>query len=167
MFPDLAAPLTDMIERIVDLLPLTRNSYYHPAMKGSWSIKNVLPTIDPELDYSLLDEVQHCSGAQAAYLECIQTSTTAERRNKLQRNLLDYCKLDTLAMVRLARFLERQEQNSTNQMSAEVPCRRLLNFNLLKLRYRANVEFMMTGDKYLASPLILHTIYLVFEAGDK
>lgn len=126
MFPDLAAPLTDMIERIVDLLPLTRNSYYHPAMKGSWSIKNVLPTIDPELDYSLLDEVQHGSGAQAAYLECIQTSTTAERRNKLQRNLLDYCKLDTLAMVRLARFLERQEQNSTNQMSAPNVCRSAL-----------------------------------------
>ncbi len=31
---------------------------HHPQMKGSWSLKSILPTIAPEMDYRGLDEVQ-------------------------------------------------------------------------------------------------------------
>src|SRR5690606_18470373 len=48
MFPDLSTPLLSLLERVVDLLPITKDFYYHPAMKGSWSIKAVLPTIAPD-----------------------------------------------------------------------------------------------------------------------
>ena len=54
-FPDLAPALRDMARRIFDLLPFAREHYYHPAMMGSWSIKKVLPTIAPDLDYANLD----------------------------------------------------------------------------------------------------------------
>ena len=57
-FPDLAAQLHAMADRLFDLLPLVRAHYYHPAMMGSWSIKRVLPTIAPDLDYGNLDDVQ-------------------------------------------------------------------------------------------------------------
>ena len=42
LFPDLADDLLAINRRIVDLLPIARANYYHPEMKGSWSIKSVL-----------------------------------------------------------------------------------------------------------------------------
>lgn len=111
MYPDLAAGLEKIVDRLVDLLPLAQKYYYHPAMKGSWSIKAVLPTIAegaPDLDYKQLDEVQNGLLAQDAYLEIIHPDTSKERRDDLSKKLLDYCKLDTLAMVRLVEHFQSQ-----------------------------------------------------------
>lgn len=114
-FPDLSTPLLAMIERLVDLLPLARNHYYHPAMQGSWSIKAVLPTVAPDLAYETLT-VQHGGMAQQAYLELIQSGTTPERRDELRQGLLEYCGLDTLALVRLAGYFEgRAEAGKLHQ----------------------------------------------------
>ncbi len=104
--PDLAAALAGVIDRLYDLLPLTRAYYYHPAMKGSWSIKAVLPTVAPDLDYAALGEVRDGTAAQAAYAEILEEATPPDRRQGLIAALRDYCRLDTLALVRLARFLE-------------------------------------------------------------
>lgn len=107
-FPDLAPQLVGLIDRVYDLFPTTRQHYYHPAMKGSWSIKSVLPTIAPDLDYKQLGEVQHGGDAQAAFIEAIAPETTSERREEIRQALLEYCKLDTLAMVRLTRFFREK-----------------------------------------------------------
>ena len=40
-----------------DLHPIVRANYYHHAMRGSFSIKKVLPTIAPDLDFDALEEV--------------------------------------------------------------------------------------------------------------
>lgn len=106
LFPDLADDLLNIVDRLVDLLPIARSHYYHPAMKGKWSIKSVLPTIAPELNYKNLEDVQDGGMAQMAYLEITNPSTPAERREKLTKSLIEYCKLDTLAMVKVARFFE-------------------------------------------------------------
>jgi hypothetical protein len=106
-FADLAAPLAALAERIVDLHPTTRRHYYHPDMQGSWSIKAVLPTVAPELDYSRLGEVQDGFAAQNAYLEAIAATTSDARRAALRRALLDYCRHDTLALVRLVEFFAK------------------------------------------------------------
>lgn len=105
-FPDLKSDLERIIERLVDLWPLTKAHYYHPAMKGKWSIKAVLPTVAPELNYSDLEEVQGGGGAQAAYYEAIELPDSSSRKASLKENLLEYCKLDTLAMVKLVNFFE-------------------------------------------------------------
>lgn len=105
LFPDLAPALLAINERIVDLLPLARISYYHPAMRGSWSIKAVLPTIAPELDYTKL-AVGDGGAAQDAYREILHSATPDERKQVLTQGLRDYCTLDTQAMVRLAWFLQ-------------------------------------------------------------
>ena len=102
--PDLAQRLGYAVERFEDLLPLMRSHYYHPDMMGSWSIKAVLPTVAPELNYNDLEEVQDGGGAQAAYLEACSLCKESERYKSLRDNLLAYCKLDTLAMVRLVRY---------------------------------------------------------------
>ena len=102
--PDLAAPLNDIIDRLVNLLPWLQNHYYHPKMKGSWSIKAVLPTIAAHLDYSQLEDVKNGTLAQLAYMDIINPETApAVRKQKIQ-NLLKYCELDTWAMVEVVRY---------------------------------------------------------------
>ncbi|WP_157803899.1 DUF2779 domain-containing protein [Acidovorax sp. 69] len=104
LYPDLAAQLEAINDRVIDLLPLTRESYYHPNMRGSWSIKAVLPTVAPDLDYGQI-AVSNGTAAQTAYAEIVHPETTDARRQLLTEGLREYCKLDTLAMVRLAHFL--------------------------------------------------------------
>jgi hypothetical protein len=106
-YADLAAALTALDERIVDLHPPTRRHYYHPAMRGSWSIKSVLPTVAPDLSYATLGQVRDGLAAQNAYLEAIEPRTPDPRRALLRRALLDYCRQDTLALVRLVQFFAR------------------------------------------------------------
>ena len=104
-YPDLAPSLQAAIVRIVDLLPLAREHYYHPEMRGSWSIKAVLPTIAPDLAYDNL-EVANGGMAQEAFAEIMQPGTLPERRQQLHNALLLYCERDTLAMVRIAHYFE-------------------------------------------------------------
>ena len=109
MFPDLAPALDAVAGRLVDLLRLTREHYEHPSLNGSYSLKAVLPTVDAELDHALLEEVQDGLSAQAAYHEAIDPETTEERREALRRSLLEYCGLDSLALVRVARRFSVEE----------------------------------------------------------
>ncbi len=105
MFPDLAPGLEQLTGRLVDLLRLTRDHYAHPALNGSYSLKTVLPTVAPALDHAVLEDVQDGLSAQAAYHEAIEPAAPAERRDMLRGALLEYCALDTMALVHLARRL--------------------------------------------------------------
>ena len=107
MFPDLAGALQALSDRLVDLHPVTRINYYHPDMLGSWSIKAVLPTIAPDMDYAKLEGIQEGMAASNAYLEAIHPETTPERKEAIRKELLKYCKHDTEAMVRLVHFFEK------------------------------------------------------------
>jgi len=107
--PDLRSALDSLASRLVDLHPIVKRHYYHPAMQGSWSIKAVLPTVAPDLDYAALGEIREGGAAQQAYVEAIHPATTPERRHALREGLLAYCRQDTLAMARLAAFLEGRD----------------------------------------------------------
>lgn len=98
-FPDLAEDLEAMAARVVDLLPVVRRHYYHRDMRGSWSIKAVLPTVAPELAYEGLDNVQSGTEAQSGYLEAINPGTEQGRKEELRASLLDYCERDTEAVL--------------------------------------------------------------------
>jgi hypothetical protein len=100
-YPAMSEPLLAINERVVDLLPIARERYYHPSQQGSWSIKKVLPAVVPELRYDALDGVQDGGMAMEAFLEGIHPSTSIERKSQIEQKLLAYCKLDTYAMVRL------------------------------------------------------------------
>jgi len=94
------------ISRLVDLHPMVKEHYYHPGMKGSFSIKKVLPTIAPELSYDDLEMVQEGTGAQIAYLNACFSNLGKRVRYELAKNMLAYCEQDTWAMVVVAYFLE-------------------------------------------------------------
>jgi hypothetical protein len=100
-FPSQSTALLAINERLVDLLPIARERYYHPSQQGSWSIKKVLPAVVPELSYDALDGVQDGGMAMEAFLEAIHPKTSPERKAEIKQHLLAYCKLDTSAMVRL------------------------------------------------------------------
>ncbi|MFB3076803.1 MAG: DUF2779 domain-containing protein, partial [Lysobacterales bacterium] len=104
-FPDLEVPLQAIVERLVDLHPPTQQFYYHPAMAGSWSLKSVLPTIAEDMQYSELKGIQEGTAASEGYLEAIQPDTSPERKAELKQQLLQYCKFDTAALVRLVQFM--------------------------------------------------------------
>lgn len=101
--PDLAGPLLGIAARTEDLLPVTREHWYHRDQRGSWSIKAVLPTMTA-LGYEDL-EVKHGGDAQAAFLEAIHPATAPARRWALEEAMLAYCERDTWAMVEVARRL--------------------------------------------------------------
>ena len=105
IYADLAPALIAATQRIVDLLPIAREHYYHPDMRGSWSIKAVLPTIAPDLAYDNL-EVANGGMAQEAFSELMHPTTSPERFTQLRDALLSYCERDTLAMVRIVHFFE-------------------------------------------------------------
>jgi hypothetical protein len=99
--PDLIEPLLSIASRVVDLLPIAQNHYYHPSQHGSWSIKAVIPAVAPDLDYHNLAGVQDGGMAMDAYLAAVEPDVSDEHRENIRTQLLDYCKLDTYAMVRL------------------------------------------------------------------
>ena len=110
-FPDLQKDLEQLTARIVDLLPVARNHWYHRDQHGSWSIKAVLPTISGGAGYDELN-VADGSAAQAAYLEAIHPSCAAARRDELDRDLRAYCALDTRAMLALLDHLTLRERRA-------------------------------------------------------
>ena len=68
-------------------------------MNGSYSIKYVLPALVPEMAdaYQRLDGVQNGGEAMNAFATMYKMDD--EKKEKMREALLEYCKLDTLAMV--------------------------------------------------------------------
>ena len=89
----------------MDLYPVARDHFYHPSQQGSWSIKQVLPAACPDLSYEALEGVRDGNAAQEAFLEAVATNTSSARKAELERQLFEYCGLDTYAMVQLWKFL--------------------------------------------------------------
>jgi len=100
-FEDLSERLLALNERVFDLHPVVHNHYYHPAMKGSWSIKSVLPCLVPGLSYDSLDNVHNGTEAQDVYLKIVSGELEQKQMDKLRSDLLDYCRMDTFAMVEI------------------------------------------------------------------
>ena len=103
-FPQLKRSLLAINERVVDLLPVARERYYHPSQHGSWSIKKVLPAVAPDLSYDALEGVQNGGMTMKTFREALSPATTQARKDEIKRQLLAYCALDTYAMVRLWKF---------------------------------------------------------------
>lgn len=102
--PNLSEDLDQLQERLFDLLPAVRTHVYHPEFHGSFSIKAVLPALVPTLSYDGL-EIADGTSASVAFAEMLGTDTTESRRTELRSACLEYCKLDTLAMVELFKTL--------------------------------------------------------------
>ena len=104
LFPDMSEPLQAIIDRLYDLHPVVKHNYYHPRMMGSWSIKAVMPAINPDMDYATLAGIKEGTGASEGFIEAISSDTTPERKAELDEQLRRYCKFDTEAMVEIVRY---------------------------------------------------------------
>jgi len=98
--PDLSGELNLLINRLVDLNAIIRKNFYHPDFHGSTSIKTVLPALVPDISY---DELKIADGASAsaafAYLALGKYENT--EAESIRSSLLEYCKQDTLAEVKV------------------------------------------------------------------
>jgi hypothetical protein len=100
VFPELAAQLEAILDRILDLHPLIADHVYHPEFRGSFSIKHVLPALVPNLSYQEL-EIQNGDMAITRFAQMARGEIPASEIALTRMQLLHYCKLDTMAMVRL------------------------------------------------------------------
>ena len=99
-FPEHKGKLKQLIDNIRDLsAPFKQMAYYHWKMNGSYSIKAVLPCLLPDMGYEGL-EIRDGGMAINAYLR-MQDSNDPDEIDKIRKALLEYCKLDTLAMVKI------------------------------------------------------------------
>lgn len=97
--PERAAELGAFEARILDLLPVVRNGYYHPEFRGSFSIKSVLPVLAPDSGYDHL-AIADGQTAAARYLLALSNEDPQER-NQTFEDLRAYCARDTLALAKL------------------------------------------------------------------
>lgn len=98
--PKYAKQIEKLFDRVKDLmLPFQKKYYYSPQMQGSYSIKYVLPALVPELNYDYMS-IADGGTASLAY-ESLLSLDDFIKIDEIKKQLLEYCKLDTLAMVRI------------------------------------------------------------------
>ncbi len=104
-FPEKSGDIVHLINNIRDLMILFRDkSFYHWKFNGSYSIKVVLPALLPELSYDNL-EISDGGMASSEWLRMIQ-SNDYDEKSVIRKQLLQYCGLDTLAMVKILEIMK-------------------------------------------------------------
>jgi len=100
VFPQYSNELRGIVNRLKDLMvPFQNKWYYTPEMKGKYSIKYVLPALVPELSYDDL-EIKEGGMASNTFLSIVNGTFEGDIK-KTRRQLLEYCELDTYAMVKI------------------------------------------------------------------
>ena len=105
-FPKYAKGIELVKNRLWDLYQVIRSNVYHPQFYGSFSIKNVLPALIPDMSYENM-EVADGTQAGLAYDKLIHGELGSKERQTLRKALLEYCRQDTMAMVKLLEHLRK------------------------------------------------------------
>ena len=106
MLPEYKEAMEAINDRVVDLMiPFKLKWYDDPRFNGSASIKQVLPVVCPQLSYKELG-IQEGGSAQRLWMEAILDEKRADQKDQILADLIEYCKLDTLAMVEIFRCLK-------------------------------------------------------------
>lgn len=102
LLPDLAADLEELIAKFVDLHKVVSNTVYHPDFRGSFSLKFILNPLVPDLSYEDLVIVDgRVASVEIARLLFVAQKIPLAERERVRHDLLEYCKRDTWATVRL------------------------------------------------------------------
>jgi hypothetical protein len=103
--PGHARQIKGLINRLKDLmLPFQQQYFYTPEMKGSYSIKYVLPALVPELSYQDLN-ISEGGTASNTFAQMILGKFSGNV-DQAREDLLAYCRLDTWAMVKILEVLK-------------------------------------------------------------
>ena len=104
VFPEYSNELTGIVNRLKDLMiPFQQKWYYTPEMRRSYSIKYVLPALVPELSYNDL-EIKEEGTASNTFLSMVNKTFEGDVK-ETRKQLLEYCELDTFAMVKILQKL--------------------------------------------------------------
>jgi len=101
-------PELEALERkLIDLHPVIRDYVYHPGFLGSFSLKYVLTPLVPELTYDDLVIVDGMvASVEIARLLFVAQKIAPAERDRVRKDLLNYCERDTWAMVKLLEKLK-------------------------------------------------------------
>lgn len=100
--PDFATELEELEHKLIDLHPVIQNYVYHPGFEGSFSLKYILNPLVPDLTYSDLVIIDGLvASVEIARLLFVSGRIPEHRRDKTRKDLLEYCKRDTWATVRV------------------------------------------------------------------
>lgn len=99
-FPELSVKLQSLVDRLVDIWAIIYKNIYHYDFHGSTSLKRVLPVMAPDMSYEKLN-IKEGSTASVTFTYMALGKYGAEDIDRLRKDLLEYCKQDTLAMVKL------------------------------------------------------------------
>ena len=101
LVPEYAEFYENLNARVVDLMvPFSSDLYVDKGFHGSASIKNVLPVLVPELSYKVLG-IQEGGAAQRLWMEAVLDGRRDTEKEKILSDLVEYCGLDTMAMVKI------------------------------------------------------------------
>lgn len=104
--PKLSDFILGINQRFFDLMEIFSKQYYvHKDFKGSCSIKKVLPVLAHGFSYNELS-IQDGGMALTSWREMIFGDKTLKEQEEIASNLLSYCELDTLAMVKILEALQ-------------------------------------------------------------
>ncbi|MDX1957780.1 MAG: DUF2779 domain-containing protein [Leptospiraceae bacterium] len=105
IFSDYQEWFTGINTRFEDISkPFKNLDYYHPLQKGSASLKSIVkPLIS--FDYSKL-KIQGGANANLEYLKLKLGKIEAERKDNLLIDLVEYCTMDTLVLVKIFQRLK-------------------------------------------------------------
>jgi len=104
--PELATELAALEAKLIDLHPVVKNCVYHPDFLGSFSLKDILTPLVPELTYSDLVIVDgRVASVEIARLLFVADKIPRHERDRVRQDLLNYCERDTWAMVKLVERL--------------------------------------------------------------
>ena len=105
--PELAGELAALEAKLIDLHPVVKNCVYHPDFLGSFSLKDILTPLVPELTYDDLVIVDgRVASVEIARLLFVADKIPRHERDRVRRDLLNYCERDTWAMVKLVERLQ-------------------------------------------------------------
>jgi len=114
------ARLMATTHRFKDLeVPFKQLMYYHPDFNGSFSIKSVLPALfpgDPELDYKQL-AIQSGDAAMDIFAQ-LREIDDPDEKEIIRASLRAYCRLDTLAMIKIWEKLRQAIDETDGKVSS-------------------------------------------------
>lgn len=104
LYPEYKNDITQLKLKIVDLAePIRKGNYYHPEMKGNFTLKSIAPLVNQEAGFNNLD-IQ--SGISAMYIYESLLQLNAIEAEHIKQQLIDYCEMDALITYQLLNFFK-------------------------------------------------------------
>ncbi len=106
LFPEYQEEVNELKQKIVDLEePIRKNYFYHPEMKGNFTLKSLAPLVNKEDGFNKL-QIQSGVVAMYEYESLLQKNSIEQEA--LKQQLIDYCEMDALITYQLFHYYKNK-----------------------------------------------------------